>query len=267
MCVGGLSVHVPCGADFTNQEGTGLALLEEDIRDCALNIPSGGTRSRRTKLSRYKRAFYLRERISQWFMSEPEIPDEDWELMSERYIIFLRSSGFKDCLPRRGDLAKARGKCISGFHEPTREQIRSILHDCDSVRDDEAEYSFVTRYLEKWLTIRWRFCGKGTRAKELPGNLLEFLLNAFERLDHAFPHVRETIRRKSFPNYNEVWRNLLTLYRSKRFQKDFPPLRTRRAFKKFEISWWFLCKYLKWPYLTKDAQILRRYLRTANKLK
>lgn len=147
-----------------------------------------------------------------------------------------------------------------------KEAVRCILRACDALNRDAAfekeeeapTPSFGTKYLEKWLTIRWRFCGLASSGQSAPPDLLDLLMDDFAHLEEAFAHsVQDPLGRKAFPSYNTILYRLLELYNCVHLAVDLPQLKTRRARKKTELFWWQMCKYLKWPYISSDAQFLK----------
>ena len=262
-CDPGIMVNVATNSDRERALSEGTFLMEEDVRVVALNLgetrPShrGGVRKRRR--SQYKRTTYLRERISQWFMSEPDIPEDDWET-----IVGVFAERFPDAyFPIPADLTHSRGVRIKGTARLDKEAIRSLLHACDALTtpswaDPRRPRHFTTRYLEKWLSIRWKLTGQATTSRHAPAILLDLFMDDFARVEQAFRQtIQHTMRRKSFPFYNDVIHKLFALYTFEDLADDFPRLKTRRAQRKSNIYWWHICKYLRWPYLTKEPHILR----------
>lgn len=281
-CFGGLLVGVDNrkrGDDKINED---KAVFTENARNVAFD--SIGVRSAKLasgKKDTYRRKTYFRDRMSQWLQSEKPIPKKDWHTIKREWRRYLSNKGIPGVLPTKASLRKSRGKIISGCHPLEKADIRCILRACDVVTENERQEqlaqwpadsmwdiyredigpkapSFVTRYLEKWLSLRWRFTGVHSTAAECPHRIFETLEDYFEKLDKSFPSCIQNEKRKSFPSYNEMVKNLLQLLFLEHLGSDFPGLRTERARNKANFYWWQFCRYHKWPYLLKEAKFLKR---------
>lgn len=241
-------VHEHCGCHDSGRvashesESEGPAIFEAEHKPIPIARSSRRTRRIASK-SLYKRQYYLRERLRQWFMSETPIPAFDWAIIE---LTYSRESGVRIPTPR--ELRVARGFPIEGLPILSKDNIRSLLRNCDALNNEKR---FLSKYLEKWLTIRWRFCGKATKANHGTNNLLQDICYAFSRAEQAFSKISH-LKRKSFPSYNGVIARILELNGCAELTEDFPPMRTRRARKKFELYWWEICKQSQWPYLYKE---------------
>lgn len=286
-CVGGVMVGVSVGKDGNEQEGERQTTFAEDVRGVAFDsIGVVSERQARHAKNSYKRKTYFRDRMSQWLQSEKPVPKAHWIIIERQWRLYLAELGVPAVLPTSAALRRARGALISGCHPLKKEDIRTILRHCDAVnkqeredalsmwpdhpmwkiyRDDVPELpNFTTKYLEKWISLRWRFTGQSSTADSCPAQLFETLVNYFEKLDVAFPHCIQNQKRRAFPSYNETTKNLLQLLFLERLASDFPGLRTERAKNKSDFYWWQFCKYYQWPYLLKSAKFLRKTRKTKN---
>lgn len=266
-------------ADDSGAEEGGF--YQENVRSVALNgvgIFSAAFKENRKNL--YKRNSYFRDRLSQWLQTCRPIPADDLRTIKKFWRLDLERRGLPARIPTKFEIRGSRER-LSGYDEVKKEDIRRVLHAVDTVteaerqeklamwpddplfkiyRDNigEKKKSFVTRYLEKWLTLRWLFSGQSSTADDCPTEIFEAVQFYLRQLDKAFPHVVQGEKRKSFMSFNEAMRNLLTLLGAQNLTDDFPPLRTRRARNKANLFWWKFCKYYRWPYLVKEANFLRR---------
>ena len=242
--------------------------LPEELRDDIRREIRGATGEHKGK---YERKFYYRERLRQWFMQEPPILEDDWEFIESAYTNYCDEElhcGWR--IPTGQELLQSKGKAIEHCVILTKHDINIILQRAEDLKEENCKYDepppnchyFLKKYGEKWLTIRWRFCGLASTARKAPKELLVCLLEDFEHLEEAFRQVvYDPLKRKAFPHYNTVIYHLLELYNCVHLGGDFPGLETRRAKKKIELYWWQMCKYLKWPYISKDADFLRKQLK------
>lgn len=271
LCDGGVAVLIPTYSEQQQAFESGHCLPSESFRDAAFNVapPNGfGGKSVRGSPGRtYKRKTYFNERISQWLMAEPRIDDDDWFLICEEWQTrCIVKYGQRTVIPTRRQLRRRNLQPIRGSRVPTREDIRCILGSCDALKEndpwaEDSETHFVSKYYEKWLTIRYKLSGVGTRAYQVDHCVLEMLEDDFARVEKGFEAaVEQRFGRKSFL-YNEFIRNLLTLYGLDDLKADFPALRTRRARKRAMIYWWHLCKYFQWPFICDESNILKAVLK------
>ena len=202
------------------------------------------------------RQVYFRERVKQWFLSESPIFAADWAVIEQSFVAFCLERKREPKIPDGAELRGCGGRRIEGCVLLEKEDVRSLLRACESVKEN----NFVTKFLEKWLTIRWRFSGQQSTAKDAPDQLVDMLISDFDKLDAAFISLTKTDPKRSFPCYNSVISKLLQLYNLNHLAADFPALATPRARKKFEVWWWKLCQKLKWPYISKDARFVERWL-------
>lgn len=279
-CVAGLMVGVSSGKNSNEQDGERKTTFSENVRSVAFD--SIGVVSekiaRHTKDS-YKRKTYFRDRMSQWLQAEKPVAKEHWIIIEQQWRVYLNQLGVPAVLPTATALRRSRGTLIPGCHPLEKEDIRAILRACDAVnkkereeelamwpddplyqiyRDNVPNYpSFTKKYLEKWISLRWRFTGQSSTANNCPAEVFELLNNYWDKLDAAFPHCVQSEKRKAFMSYNEATKNLLQLLFLEKLAADFPGLRTQRAKNKADFYWWQFCRYYQWPYLLKNAKFLR----------
>lgn len=281
-CFGGILVGDFARKSGNDENGKGKAVYSENARSVAFD--SIGIRSAKNaghKKDTYRRKSYFRDRMSQWLHAETPIPKYEWGIIKKEWRRYLNGLGFSRDAPTKAALRKSRGKIIPGYYALEKSDIRCILRACDArleakrqqklaewpddpmwkiYRDEigQPSKSFVTRYLEKWLTLRWKLSGQHSTAAECPHEVFEQLENYFEKLDMSFPACLAGEKRKAFPSFNETVRNLLQLLFLEHLGKDFPGLRTQRAKNRANYYWWKFCRFHKWPYLLKEARFLKQ---------
>jgi hypothetical protein len=230
------------------------------------DIQQGSIKSKRSRSAPYKRTTYFTERLNQWLMCEPDIPDNDWAEIEYGFRDFCIERGLAVKIPTPAELRASKGKQIEGTVRLTKDEIRIILVSRDAVKDTEYEDAIeeVSRgqlrqkYLEKWLTIRWRLCGKASDVDEVPAWVISEMKIMFEELQEAFRQaVFSNDSRKSFPCYNTAISRMLDLLNQSHVCNDFPILKTRRAWNKNNFYWRKMIKYLQWPYINSDEEILQ----------
>lgn len=263
-CVDFHSVHAPSRADQKDALASGRELPSERLRQLAFGV-SRGVADKAKRRRGYKRKEYLRERFNQWFLEEPAIHADDWIIIEQEFIRWHKRE--LDRTPRiytGRQLARTHGTPFEGAHILTRAEVRSILAACDALKEKDYPWPldarpknyFRKKFLERWLTIRWRFSGQGSTSKYVPGDLVELIFEDFERLEEAHQRVARAHKRKSMP-YNTVIYRTLELYNCQFLADDFPQLSTRRAAMRAEYLWWDYCDYLQWPYISEQAEILK----------
>lgn len=217
------------------------------------------TQMSRAYCSKYKRQVYWRAKLRQWMLQDRHgINESDWRIIKQ---VFERTYERKSANP-----SHARSDLKKGYPVLRKEDICSILQDCDvqgrPLKTGIPKQKFVSLYLERWLFLRWKLTGLGTVGTSVPQVLLEFLIDSLDELDAAFPQAIGSIfTRQAFPHFDSVVEKLLALRGASEFDKDCVKLNTKRARKKFELCWWAFCKYLKWPYLSKEPEILTRRIK------
>jgi hypothetical protein len=216
--------------------------------------------------ARYRREVYLRERLAQWHMLEHPICSDDWDDIETA----VRAKHPGAHIPDGGELRRSGGRAIDGSRILSKEEIGEILDAATARRrlsrteanpfykpdkDEQREVNFRRKYLEKWLSIRWRLCGLAP--KQMTHHLFEQILDALPRLEEAFNRaVKTTTKRRSFPHYSTVIHHILQLHGQEELAEDLPLAKTRRARKAIEGYWFTMCGYLQWPYLT-ESEILK----------
>jgi hypothetical protein len=202
----------------------------------------------------YKRTTYLSERLSQWRQREPEINWKDWCLIKWKY---QDKFGFEKT------------------YIPTKEDIRQVLRAIDIQRNVQR---FVRKYLEKFLTIRYRLCGVKSHGVDAPEWIDDEIKRMFALVEAPFDRlVRDKSIRSSFPNYNFCFRRFFDILGCPQYNEDFPPLKSQKKREDIILIWLKLIHYLKWPYLNTDGanfgseyrinarELLRRRRRHASK--
>lgn len=259
-CMDDITRAVAERRDFCNSHRSGAAANGTDVGELA-NFDPASEHNLRAKNT--NRRNYIREKFRQWFMSETPIPGDDWRLIERSFCSYcINTIRIAALVPTGEELRKSGGKAIEGYPVLDKNDIQIILHDAETVAKSEGrEGPFTSRYLEKWRTIRWRFCGLASTASEIPADLVNFLLDAFDQLDQAFAHAIDPMTQKKFPHYDTVIYRLLELKGRAELGGDLEKLRTRKGQKNFELCWWKMCKYLKWPYISRDEKILKWVLK------
>jgi len=225
------SYTVPMASCFPSFANTAAACTElaQDICNFQNTL-----RCRSTVSAPYKRETYFAERLSQWREQEPGIDVND-SIRIDRIYAELKRDAWRD---------KTR------FEKEDCRQLLFMLDQRHRVK------RFVTKYLEKFLSIRHMLCGVPSFGIYITDSLALQLKSMFSLLQAAFTYVvRRPKLRYSFLNYNFVFRRLLDLLGRSELGLDFPPLKSRRKREDITYLWALLVKYLQWPYLNSDAQL------------
>ncbi len=232
----------------------------------------------------YKRITYFRERLSQWAMQEPPIPEHDWDIICEEYRGWCTDESTR-CLIPSGEELRTTGGRVRGTIFLTKEEIRAILVRCDAPHPgrvtrgaivNDLEYTwleqnddpeapgyvkrghFVKKYYEKWITIRYRFSGVGSMADTIPHWVLTEMCIAFTELQPAFwKVVYDPNERKSLISYNWIFARLLDMYGQPHAAVDFPGLKTDSKRRKLDEYWRRICAFMRWPYINSSDENLK----------
>jgi len=222
----------------------------------------------RSSRNAYKRMAYIRTKLRLWLQQQSSIDAEDLKLIQHCFGKWCEKSGGKRLRNLTSlQLHKGGPEPITGYPKLTKDDICSILHACDAVGKPlrltkGSRPRMVTLYLEKWLYIRFLLTGQKSVGCLVGQEVLEFVTAAFEELDKAFPHaVGSVLKRQAFPHNDSILQRLLVLKGWEHYAVDCAELNSARAKKKFELCWWAFCKYLKWPYISKDAHFLSKRLK------
>lgn len=181
-----------------------------------------------TKRSSYKRSTYFAERLSQWRQLEPAIDEYDFEEIFREYLDADYNSSY--CL--------------------TKEDIRQFLRRIDTRYGGKR---FVTKYLEKWLTIRSRLCGVDSYGVNAPPELDETLKARFEEVHRTALRLGQRDKRISLISYNFIIRRIFDLIGCSRYGLDFPPLKNHSKRVELVGHWMAYISFLNWPYINSDA--------------
>lgn len=201
--------------------------------DCAEVCDPPVATLRSTNSAPYKRQTYFSERVSQWRMQEPDIDEDDW--------LAIETTFFAGKFTTDGKI--------------TKEDVRSVLRAVDNKLEGERP-RFVRKYLEKFLTIRYRLSGLPSYGRHADGQIVFELKNLFAQLQVPFDRlVRHRGTRYSFPNYNFVFRRCFDLLGCNNYNIDFPPLKSYKKREDIICIWIKLIRYLNWPYINSDAKI------------
>lgn len=224
---------------------------------------------------RYKHVEYFLERVSQWAMREKEISDDDWESILIVFHDWCLSKGLRYIIPTRAQLSQNIGR-IPGTVCLSKTDVRDILNECQNrfpVKEvdfrkpikinyrspvKEVDFgkptknNFCRKYLEKWLSIRYRLCGVKSTYYRCPPWLLECLKEYFELVVAAFNRViYQSDGRKRMIGYNFVFRRLFDLFGFTFCCDDFP-LKDTKSNQDNILMWKKVCKYYQWPYINSD---------------
>ena len=91
LCLDNVRLAQPTRAERTEAAAIGGPVVEEAAMGTGTIVHSSS--------APYKRATYFAERLSQWSMSEPEIPDEDWELIEQEFTNICADRGWRCVIP------------------------------------------------------------------------------------------------------------------------------------------------------------------------
>lgn len=166
------------------------------IRRAALS--TGGTRGR------YRPKFHYNERIAQWLMGEPEVPEDAWKRLVEE--------------AKTGKYGPPR--------DFTRATISMITRACG-----------LQKYRERWKTILKRFGSHYQFAPEPHNSLVDWLETYFQHTVNAFHQFKDEMPRSVFRekngkvrtrqrhnvlNYNYIHRKLLEARGVYDYHTEFP---------------------------------------------
>ena len=235
---------------------------EHDKTETIRDVSTAGVQaysSKRSTRQRYKHMEYFLERIDQWAMQETAVPADDWETFLCAFHDWCLRKGFRYIIPTREQLYSHIGR-IPGTVYTTKEDIRDILVECQNRcplkfpadGSDPVANKFCRKYLEKWLSIRYRLCGVKSTFSECPAWLIEALKEYFPMVVTAFMRlIHDRTGRKRMIGYNFVFRRLLDLFGFTFCCVDFP-VKDTKASKTYIIHWKIICKYYQWPYINSD---------------
>lgn len=219
------------------------------------------------------RQAYFNERLSQWALSDPEIPDRHWECIFDAWEWFCETRNIDAILPRPDELRQCRGKQIAGTYLCTKDEIGIILDRCDTVmretgedfedmdedlhkmprkRARSREPRFKKKYFEKWLKIRQRLTGKGSSFSKIPPWSFDVMTEGFEKVRMAHDALTRNSKRKALPGYNCIAARFLDMCGISHLRHDFPPPKTRKTRRNLFKQWKEICRYNQWPYINSD---------------
>lgn len=206
--------------------GCGLVLsrtaaLGTDFSDFGRVCPTAKARTREN---------YMRERMSQWNLSEPPIPMVDREKLRAAY-----NGGYGGRDPSSGELE---------FDPALQKQtVRLII-----IRAGLS----TKKYTEKWLTIRKML---GAAPHPLPtADLIGFILERFTRIVSIWQRYGKSLcppghERKSLFNYNYMIQQLLLLHSIDAYNTHVAwfPVQASQKVVAMDAMWRALCAYAEWP--------------------
>ena len=252
----------------------------------------------------YKPIFHFHERLSQWVMQEPAIHEEVLQLFWDEYIFgeYRRGSNFNKETTTKiiGNISK--NMTISQYERLVRLHHNNIYQEGGEGigwglhikrKDDEKDDDYLKRiqsgvkrylskkYLEKWVSIRWKLTGYGpgdplnyekykkskaySKSCEL-GRLTRLLEVMFKGIQKPFQEIRHTKEcdrktpdchkkfgcRHNLPHYNTTIRYFLVhAYLNGHNEAiwhlhQFPPLRTRSKLMQHEKMMRKFWEYNNW---------------------
>lgn len=238
--------HVYNGELLSSSCPRSIECLAESESDMAL-LCSETRFSSSERFSRYKRKIYLQSKLRKQFISIPNINRRERNIITKFFKQFI--------IERDGKFESGNKTTL------TRKETLSIFEIAGTI-DRFGRETFLQKYKNNWACVRYLLTGQSTASSGLTHDLLEYLLNSFDALDRAFPFaIRERFKKKAFPHYDSVINRLLMMKGKNECEEELEELHTMRAKKKFELYWWSFCKFLKWPYISKDAKILSQRLK------
>lgn len=174
----------------------------------------------------YNRLYYWNERLRFCFGDGPKVPDDVMEEMDKEY-----EKGFQMGLyPERSKLLHGHVLCI-----------------CSRARYNGHS---TRKYQEKWKMILHKLSGR--RLDYIPHEVFSWIVEILPCIQVAWYQLRQNRARfkkcKSFPNFNEIMRRLLTIKNCRHLLIDFPPLKTKSKRIFFERIWKCICKFVPLPY-------------------
>lgn len=271
MDCGACDVSGVCCSDGCQTAG----VAEGHRKDAELQMDAGTQSNASRKVA--ARQAYFNERLSQWALADPEIPDRHWEYIFDACEWFCETRGIDAILPCPHELRESRGKQIAGTYLYTKDEIGIILSRCDTVMAENGEDfedldddqfklprkrarsrqpRFKNKYFEKWLKIRWRLTGKGSSFGKLPAWSHEMMIDAFPKVGEAHDRLNRDKKRKALPGYNCIAARFLDLCGMSHLRGDFPPPKTRKARRNLFKQWRDICRYNQWPYINSDEVAL-----------
>lgn len=116
-------------------------------------------------------------------------------------------------------------------------------------------FTYQQTKLRRWLSKK---SGIDEGARNL---ILAKLEQAFSLLNENFDEIAQIVdpgKKKSFPNYQLALYNVLELLDRLDLATDLTLAENRQTRKQFAVYWWYFCKRLGWPFLSKDIDLLKR---------
>lgn len=174
----------------------------------------------------YKVAHHVNEKISQLRCMDTPLTDGQQELLK------------KYCEPVLGSILSP--------HE-AKDTIRKIIHEIR--KTPIGRKHFESRHQEKWILMRYFL----TNQKPIiPENFVSRIQDSFEQIEHAHRNfVPVSNKKKSFLNYNYVFRCIIQKYFGEKEQKElfpfFPLLKGKDKLKNLKKILTQIFVYLKWP--------------------
>jgi hypothetical protein len=199
----------------------------------------------------YERISHYNERVAQWFLVDPPVPDEIYELIEDK--------AFDPDSPAWEDLTKEdfRHICRSiELKDDMKEQFRSK-------KFKQRRLENLNRYVERWCSLKYRLCG--VKPATVDANTLAKLREKFIQLQMPFERIRHKPdcdgRRKchkhfkcrhNFPNFNFTFIKLLKILFEddklveEHFLPVFPQLKTKSKVRQLEEMWSKLMHFVGW---------------------
>lgn len=123
------------GSDLVSARPGGL--VNAGGAEAAMQVAPGSRSSANSTSS--NRDSYFTERLAQWAMAEPEIPDRHWEYITDAFEEYQAEIGLRSRIPLPSELRRSRGRQIAGTYLLTKDEIRTLLTRCDSVMAERGD--------------------------------------------------------------------------------------------------------------------------------
>lgn len=226
-----------------------------------LRLESSGSKKLRRGSTRrrcsepYKRQKYFEKLLSAWTLHQCNFREGDEELIFISAIEFARLHQVRLSFPAKEAVEQRRAKPTGGF-VPSKEHIRIILIDSDTMREEDEDWQivrghFCRHYLPQWRALRYRMSGKAPASWTLEARKLERIREMFATAEAAFLALFHR-QRKKWISYDFFFCRCLEILGRPDVKEDFPCGKTKKSRHENDKCWKKICAYAGWPYMNYD---------------